>query len=245
MTTDEPGTPAEPSPLPDGSGSSWTAGRVTGMVFAGIGGLIGLALLIGGVAVLAAHAFERDDDGYFTSGREHLESPSYAISTEEIDLGEEALDWAPDEVLGDVRIQAEADQAVFVGIGRDADVDRYLDGVAHDELTDFDDDEPEFASHQGGRPKSAPADQRFWVAEAQGAGQQDLTWDAEFGQWTAVVMNADAARGVEVEASAGVKLDWAVWAGVGLSVVGLLMSAGAVAVVLLIGRRASRAPARA
>ena len=31
-------------------GSNWTAGRVIGMVFASIGGLIGLALLIAGIA---------------------------------------------------------------------------------------------------------------------------------------------------------------------------------------------------
>lgn len=41
--------------------SSWSAGRVIGMVFASLGGLIGLALLLGGIAVLAAHLFARDD----------------------------------------------------------------------------------------------------------------------------------------------------------------------------------------
>jgi hypothetical protein len=51
-------------------------------------------------------------------------------------------------------------------------------------------------------------------------------------------MNADAARGIDVEADAGIKLDWAIWAGLGMFVVGLLMTAGAVIVILLIGRRA-------
>jgi hypothetical protein len=37
--------------------SNWTASRVIGMVFASIGGLIGLALLVGGIAVLASCAF--------------------------------------------------------------------------------------------------------------------------------------------------------------------------------------------
>ena len=53
-------------------------------------------------------------------------------------------------------------------------------------------------------------------------------------------MNADASRGIDVKADAGIKLVWAIWAGLGMLVVGLLMSAGAVAVILLIGRRASR-----
>jgi hypothetical protein len=55
-----------------------------------------------------------------------------------------------------------------------------------------------------------------------------------------VVMNADGAADVAVEADVGVKIGWAVWAGIGLLVVGLLMTAGAVAVILLVGRRADR-----
>jgi hypothetical protein len=220
--------------------SNWTAGRVIGMVFAGIGGLIGLALLAGGIAVMAAYAFGRDDDGYFNSDREQLDSATYAISTEDIDLGADEVDWAPDEILGNVRVQVEGAKPVFVGIGRDDDVDRYLGDVAHDELIDFDGGDPQFVLHEGRAPGTRPREQDFWVAESEGSGEQALTWDAEFGRWTAVVMNADAARGIDVEADAGVKLGWAIWAGLGIFVVGLLMSAGAVVVILLIGRGAGR-----
>jgi hypothetical protein len=59
------------------------------------------------------------------------------------------------------------------------------------------------------------------------------------------VMNADAARGIDVKADAGVKLGWAIWAGLGMFVVGLLMTAGAVFVILLIGRRGGQDPQRA
>ena len=55
-TSDTAASPAQPR-------SNWTASRVIGMVFASIGGLIGLALLVGGIAVLVAYAFDRDDDG--------------------------------------------------------------------------------------------------------------------------------------------------------------------------------------
>jgi hypothetical protein len=218
--------------------SSWTASRVIGMVFASIGGLIGLALLAGGIAVIAAYAFNRDDDGYFNSDRHQLKSATYAITTEDIDLGADEIDWAPDGVLGNVRVRVDGKQPLFVGIGRDGDVDRYLGDVAHDELVDFDGDDPELDLHEGRAPRTPPGEQAFWVAEAVGPGEQALTWDAEFGRWTAIVMNADAARGIDVEADAGVKLDWAIWAGLGMFVVGLLMSAGAVVVILLVGRRA-------
>jgi hypothetical protein len=220
--------------------SNWTASRVIGIVFASIGGLIGLALLVGGIAVLAAYAFGRDDDGYFNSDRKRLESATYAITTEDIDLGADEVDWAPDGILGNVRVRVDGgEKAVFVGIGSDDDVDRYLADVAHDELVDFNGDQPEFARHEGRAPRTAPGDQAFWVAKAEGSGEQSLTWDAEFGRWTAVVMNADAAGGIDVAADAGVKLDWSIWAGLATAVVGLLMVVGAVVVFLLIGRSAS------
>jgi hypothetical protein len=127
--------------------SKWTVSRVIGIVFASIGGLIGLALLVGGIAILAAYAFGRDDDGYFNSDRKQLRSPTHAITTEDIDLGVDEVDWAPDKILGKVRIQVDGEKPVFVGIGPDDDVDRYLGDVAHDELIGFDGDDPEFNRH--------------------------------------------------------------------------------------------------
>jgi hypothetical protein len=231
-TTNTSASPPQPQ-------SHWTAGRVIGMVFASIGGLIGLALLVGGIAVMAAYAFGRDDDGYFNSDRKQIDTATYAITTGDIDLGVDEADWAPDKVLGNVRVQVEGDKPVFVGIGSDADVNRYLGNVAHDELIDFHGDDAELDLREGRAPRTPPGEQDFWVAKSEGSGEQSLTWDAEFGRWTAVVMNADASRGIDVEADAGVKLGWAIWAGLGMFVVGLLMSVGAVAVILLIGRRAS------
>jgi hypothetical protein len=240
MSTPEQPPQDSTEPTPARPQSNWTAGRVIGMVFTSIGGLIGLTLLLGGIAVVAAHLLARDDDGYYTSDREQLESATYAITSEEIDLGADADDWAPEGLLGEVRIRVESDEPVFVGIGPDVDVARYLGSVGYDELTDFDDGEAQFDLHQGGRPRTPPGGQDFWAAEAEGSGEQALIWDADFGRWTAVVMNADGTGGLTLEADAGVKLDWAVWAGLGLLVLGLLMSAGAVVVILAIGRRASR-----
>jgi hypothetical protein len=119
------------------------------MVFTSIGGLIGLALLLGGIAVMLAYAFGREDDGYFNSDRKQRHSSTHAITTEEIDLGE--ADWTPDQILGDVQIQVESGRAVFVGLGPDEDVDRYLADAVHDELTGFDGDDPEFSLHPAQR----------------------------------------------------------------------------------------------
>ena len=106
------------APSPARPRSNWTAGRVIAMVFASIGGLIGLALLLGGIAVLAAYAFGRDD-GYFNSDRKPLQSATYAITTQNIDLGANEFDWAPEKILGNVRVQVEGKKPVFVGIGSD------------------------------------------------------------------------------------------------------------------------------
>jgi hypothetical protein len=221
--------------------SNWTAGRVVGMVFTSIGGLIGLALLVAGIALVVIYAFGRDN-GYFNSDRKELKSGTYAITTGEIDLGAEELDWAPEAVLGNVRIRVDGKRPVFVGIGSDEDVDRYLSRVAHDELVDFNGDQPKLDLHKGKAPRTPPRERSFWVAKAEGSGEQTVTWDAESGRWTAVVMNADGARGVDVQAEAGIKLDWVIWVGLGVLVIGLLMAVGAVVLILHIGRRASRDP---
>ncbi|MGH2968994.1 MAG: hypothetical protein ACRDK0_08005 [Solirubrobacteraceae bacterium] len=195
----------------------------------------------GGIAVFAADR----DDGYFTSDRHRLESATYAIASEDIDLGVDELDWAPDGLLGDVRVHVDGDKATFVGIGRDSDVDRYLGDVVHDELVGFDGDDAQFDRPQGSARATSPGGQNFWVAKAEGSGEQELTWDAEFGPWSVVLMNADPARGIDFEADTGVKLGWAIWAGLGMLLVGLLTTVGAVAVIVLIGRRpaATRRPA--
>jgi hypothetical protein len=221
----------------------WTAGRVIGLVFASIGGLIGLALLIGGIAVIAAFAFGRDDDGYFNTDRKQLRSATYAITAEDIDLGADEVDWAPNGILGKVRVQVEGKRPVFVGIGPDADVDRYLGDVARDQLADFHGHNPELDLHRGRERPRPPGKQGFWVAQSEGSGERAVRWDAEFGRWTVVVMNADASRGINVEADAGVKLGWAIWVGLGMLVIGLLMTAGAVIVIVLMSRHRGRDPA--
>jgi hypothetical protein len=128
---------------------------------------------------------------------------------------------------------------VFVGIGPQEAVGRYLAGVSHDELVDFNRDQPEFDRHGGGAPRTPPQEQGFWVARSEGTGEQPVTWDAQFGRWAVVVMNADGSRGIDIEAKAGVKVNWVIWAGLGMLIVGLLTTVGAVLVIVLVGRRAS------
>ena len=215
------------------------------MIFACLAGLIGLLFLAGGFAAVGAHLFARDDDGYYTSDDVTLESPSYVIRTEEIDLGADDVDWAPEEILGNVRIRVSSEKPVFVGIGPDGAVAAYLRGVGQEELTDLDEDPPDLTPTPGRAPRRAPGELRFWAAKTSGAGEQVLNWDADFGRWSAVVMNADASRGVNVQADAGVKIGWVIWVGLGLLIVGAIIDGAAIALILLIVRGAERSARQA
>jgi hypothetical protein len=213
-----------------------------GVVFSSIAGLVGVGLLLGGLGLVAVHAFARDDDGYYTSDREHLQSPGFAIATDDLDLDFGAGGWTPGDVFGTVRVRAESSNGdpVFVGIAPTSDVDRYLSGVGHSQVTDFAGGDPRYDVQPGRAPRSRPDAQDFWVSQAAGGGEQIVSWDVESGNWSAVAMNADAARGVSVDADAGVKVGWLVWLGIGLAVFGALMAATGVILVLRIGRRATQ-----
>jgi hypothetical protein len=48
-----------------------------------------LAMLIGGGALAAAYAFARDDDGYFEASIDAIESPTAAVTAEDITFSAE------------------------------------------------------------------------------------------------------------------------------------------------------------
>ena len=223
--------------------SGWTAGRVLAVAGGSLIALLGIALLLGGLAMVAAHAFARDDDGYYTSDTELLETDSYAIATDEIDLGTD-VDAAPEDLLGTVRVQSESTNGrpAFVGIGPSDDVDAFLSGVAYAELTDFADGKPTYEDNPGDAPAGPPGSEGFWVAQSEGTGPQVLEWDVESGNWSILVMDTSAEQGVVVDAEIGVKVGWLIWVGLGLIVLGLVLAAGGVALIVVFGRRATRGP---
>jgi hypothetical protein len=223
-TQDEPTGPAphttdQPAQPPPSRG-----GRTVGIVLSSIVGLFGLVILIGGIALIAVHLFARDDDGFYSTNTEELRSNGYAVATDEIDLGGGSGGFSVDDLSATVRIDASSadGKPVFVGIGPTTDVDRYLDGVAHSEVTDFDGG-PQYTQHAGGAPSGLPGAQGFWVARSQGLAGQRVEWDLDNGNYTAVAMNAGGSRGVGVDVDVGAKVSWLIWVGVGLTVVGLLI----------------------
>src|SRR3954468_4323833 len=104
MSDIPPDTRPAPTP-PSGAGrTGWTAGRVAAVVLCSIAALIAIALLLGGAALIGAHASARDSDGSYTPGTERLATGTYALTAEDIDLGSGAADVVPKDVLGRVRI---------------------------------------------------------------------------------------------------------------------------------------------
>ncbi|MDQ4082365.1 MAG: hypothetical protein M3123_05695 [Actinomycetota bacterium] len=221
-----------------------TAGRVVLLVVGSIAALIALALLVAGGVLLWAHLTQRDEGGFFTTSAQTFETRSYAVTSEEVDLGADPSesDWIAG--IATVRLAAEPEDAgreLFVGIARERDVEAYLGGVAHDEVVDVDYDpfRVDYRREGGGRQPAAPTEQDFWVAEATGGGEQELEWEIEEGRWTIVMMNADGSRGVAADVSVGAKVDFLLWVAIGLLVGGVVVGAASAAAIVF-GARTRR-----
>jgi hypothetical protein len=224
----EPGAidvPDREAPPPAG----WSAGRVLLVIAGSIVALIAAALLAAGVAGLVVDQVARDDDGYVMSPTHTYSTSTYALVSERASLDLSGPDWLADDVVGTVQLRGESARPLFIGIGPAAEVDRYLSGVAHKQITDIDSGHGTIVG--GSDSPAAPEAQGFWVA----TGERAVRWDLRSGDWRAVVMNADRTTGVTADLSAGARLpDLAWWsvgvlgAGVGLLLIGsLLLVSGA------------------
>ncbi len=189
----------------------WGVGRVLAIVASSLLLLLGVGLLVGAGGVQLADSVLRDDAGYVSSDATSWTSPGYAARSERLDLRRGPLSFdLPHRMIGDVRVTADPTGAdgVFVGIGRTADVNRYLRGVAHSTVHDpFDPDgsaDPTFVD--GGSPRVAPTEAGFWAAASTGTTTQSLVWEPEPGTWTLVVMNREGTTPVAADVTVGAEL---------------------------------------
>lgn len=203
--------------------------------------LIAVGLIAGSGGLLWGYGTQRGDDGYFTSQTAALTTDAYALTSTEIDLGSRPGDWVPSGRLATVRLVVESQGTgpVFIGIGPDAEVDAFLDGTRYAEVTRIGPDPGDitYRTVTGDDPIPEPAEQEFWAASALGAGPQTLTWDLERGEWTVVIMNADATAGVTVEASAGARTELLLPVAVALLLGGLALATLAAVLLVLSVRR--------
>jgi hypothetical protein len=192
-----------------------TGRSTTAIASSAVAALLGVVLILSGMGPMGEH---RDADGYYMSDPLPVDRASHAIVSGDTNLlrGRWETLTEGSVVLGfvdqpdDVRMQAIASgtNALFLGIAPTSAVDDYLEGVAHDEITDWNADlasidEVEYTTHPGAAPPDRPGSETFWEISAEGTGQQTLDWTIESGEWTAVIMRADASAGVAGELAFG------------------------------------------
>jgi hypothetical protein len=217
---------------------------VVSLVIGSIVGLIALALLAAaGVATWATNS-QRDAAGYLSTDTRTFSTADYAVTSDGIDLGSSA-DWVtPGDLLGTVRVRAattDPADAVFIGVGPQAQVDRYLSGVGHLVVTNWEDAEARSVAASGDTaPATAPASADIWTAQAAGRGTQTLTWRPAGGEWVVVVMNANGDPGVSVRTDVGATIPDLGWIAVGLFAGGAVLLVAAVVLIVVPARRASR-----
>jgi hypothetical protein len=217
-----------------------SAGRVILIVLGSIGVLFGLALLAGGGLLLWADRTQRED-GYVTTPTERFATSTYALTRTRLEVDTDGTGWLlNDSWFGKVRIRGESPGAkmLFIGVGPEASVAKYLGSVAHASVEDIDFDpfRVTYLPIEGGSPQGPPTEQRFWAASTSGVGTQTLTWNVREGDWSVVLMNADGSRGILADIDLGAKLSFLLWVALGLLLGGVLVVGGSTALVVLAAR---------
>ena len=236
MSTDTraAGAPRAASPPVAVPGRRGGGGRIVRLVCGSLGLLVGLALLGGAIAGIFGLENNRDASGYFVTHTHHYRTSSYALSTESLNVG--GVTGALEARLLRLRIAATSarrDKPLFIGIARTEDVSRYLARIQHDELRNirFDPFKIDYLRSGTGAPTAAPAARSFWRAHASGTGTQTISWPVEDGSWSAVVMNADGSRNVDVDAQLAARLSGAWWFVATFITLGALSLLGGVALM--------------
>jgi hypothetical protein len=214
------------------------AGRVILAIVGAVLAITAFGMLAAGAGLLWAESTQKDAGGFFNTPTVELETDSYALASTEIDLGARPGDWFPTGSIATVRIEAQSgtDAPLFIGIGPEDAVESYLAGSGFAEVTRIREDGSDYTTTEGQAPP-APGEQEFWVASTSGSGAQQISWDVAQGNWTVVIMKADASPGVEVLTSAGVRTSLLVPIAGVLLAGGLLMAAVAAVLLVLATRR--------
>ena len=206
--------------------------------------LPGLGLLLGGAALGITYAVARDSAGYLSMTMPVLSSSSPAITAGDtvVAARPDVPSWVFDRLQVDVRVSAQplaSGKTVFLGIAPASSLSAYLGGVAHDQVVGITDPRANgqraavLRSTPGAARAPAPTSQTFWTASATGAGQQQLSWRVTGGQWAAVIMNADGSSGVAVSSTIGVRAGFLLPLALLMVGLGLLISGGAVALIII------------
>lgn len=187
--------------------------RRAGTIALGISSVV-LAVITAGLLIATAAMtwlyVQRDSDGFLESRRVILSTDRYAIASDELEFEGVPDEWLPANLIGTFRVEAQSStEPVFIGVAPSSDVDEFLDGVAHTRVSGIGSFfRVDYEEVDGAGAPDDPAAQDFWVTKAQGQGNQRIEWEAESGEWTIVLMNADASGGMEVATSMAIDNRW-------------------------------------
>lgn len=158
--------------------------------------VLGLFATVGGVALVTLVGA----DGSVGIAPTRLIGSGYAITLPQVDVP--SLPGGQ-RVRMDVSLQA-GDRPMFLGIGPTAAVDRYLHDVPIDVIEQIDQPGAARATSVAGDARPAPPGaQPFWAITATGDAPS-LSWTADPGDWTLVVMAAQPHGPLDVTATGSV-----------------------------------------
>jgi hypothetical protein len=134
-------------------------------------------------------------------------------------------------------------RAVFVGIARAADADRYLAGVARQQVTDLGIDSLGGNALIHGRRAvlAPPASERFWVAKASSTSTAKLNWRVRDGQYTVVIMSANGRPGFATTTALAFEAPNVPLYSLAMLLVGLMVLAAGTTLIVRVSRRAESA----
>jgi hypothetical protein len=236
-----PMTETLPPAGPAAGRTGWRAGRVVSVVIGSILALTSVGLISGGGFLLWAGQTHRQD-GYLTTTANTFSTGGYALASNAFNLPSQTS-GAFASLVGKIRIRATAPnpaQPIFIGIAPAAAVSRYLTGVPYTTVSGFHSRAGQrTTSYLGTAAPVPPAGLAIWTARASGTGTRSIVWTPRSGNWTVVVMNPDASRGVTARTDVGAAIPGLPWIVTGLLAGGLLLAIAGIVLIVVPIRRVS------
>jgi len=194
--------------------------------------LVAAAIALLGAALVVIGGLQATRFAPSSITRASLSSPGQPVVTTAVGV----LGLAGPRVQVDVSDSSR--RAVFIGIGRAADVDAYLGQVSRLQVIGHDGDGTLLTRRAGTQPSLPnPAGVDVWVVSVRGQGTANLAWPDAPGQWRLVVATDGSAAAPD-----SVRLTWSGRevhsSAPALIAIGLVLAVGGVITILVLASRA-------
>jgi hypothetical protein len=209
----------------------------------------GVLLVIGALAAIAGGALMAlfGSNNTLSSGVQQVSTPTRALVSPADSI--EGASGAQ-TVVGNVRFRitatpTRAGNHLFLGIGPQSAVDRYLSRVSYDVATDVSVTpfHLTLTRHSGTATPPPPGTQSFWVAKASG-NHPTLTWTVTNGSYRLVAMNTDTAAPVAFAGALDLTIPHSFAIGIGLLIGGIVLILIAIVLIVLGARTRPRPQSR-